>query len=112
MTQKIRVTGGYVGEVSVLVKDLRGADLSGAGLQMVLVPLSGSLPARTDAAWRTPSTAEYSSAGSEGDGASRARLTLLVSSSTPLGRYRVWTLASLSPTSVPIMAEDEIIEVL
>lgn len=106
---RVRVTGGYTGEVSGRVKDKPEgrppADLATANLKVCLVAVGAELPARNGGEWVTPTSAIYPRDG-------EAIVTLAVSSTTPLGRYWFYALPSLSPLAIPVRASNEQVEVV
>lgn len=108
MTQLVRVTGGYVGEVSGRVVDKPEgrdpADLSLANIKVMLLKVGSPLPSKNDAAWVTPTSVIYPENGV-------ALVTLSVSSGDP-GRYWFYALPSISPLAIPVRASNEQVELI
>jgi hypothetical protein len=107
MTQRVRVSGGYTGEVSAVLRDepeMRdAADLSLAAIKVCLVEVGSEAPDRTSVEWLVPSTLEYPQGGI-------AILTLSVTEARGLGRYYLYALATMSPLSIPVRAGNEVVE--
>jgi hypothetical protein len=107
---RLRISGGYTAAVVMDLTDRLGRDLSTSTFQVALLGVDVTeegVPAAGSGAWKNPTGVDTSTAGV-------AVITWAVSEGTgyPLGRYRAWAKASVSPFLLLAKARDETIELV
>jgi hypothetical protein len=107
---KLRISGGYTAAVVLDLTDRLGRDLTGSTFQVALLApevTEEGAPVAGAGAWKTPTGVDTSTPG-------LAVLTWAISEGTgyPLGRYRAWAKAAVSPFLLLAKARDETIELV
>lgn len=78
--RRIRVTGGFSGEVEVELTDEKGQDMSAVLFKMGLVPLEEAIPAASSETWQTVTEKAFPAPG-------KAVLTRRPTDTHPLGKF-------------------------
>lgn len=101
--RRIRVTGGFSGEVEIRLTDSRVQDLELSEFKVGLIPLDAEIPAANASVWKTPAAEDYPMDG-------EAVLTIRPTVADGLGKFWPHVLVIDSGRDPELVRADDYVE--